>query len=595
MIIGKKELDRLLLLLALISVFVSSNAADLSIGGLLYNYKNGKYGSSVYVVGVSNSPSYDYNIEIPSIVTNGDRSYDVIGIGTYAFHSIYLIDITLPSSLTYIEGGGFNGCSNLRYIYCKSATPPAISRNSFSDNNYEKSCMCISADHICDYMDDPNWSQFKSIIIPWSFCYGDNSYYATNMSIQSNTVAVAPKYPMKYSGSITIPETAYLDYDRDFTVTSVGPYTFHYCESLTSVDLPNTVATISEHAFNNCTSLFSVNLQNSIVQIDKYAFNNCSCLTSISIPNSLKKISDYTFNGCTSLSNVSLPNNLQEICDYAFNNCSSLIGINLPNSLSYIANGTFNGCTSLAAIEIPSSVSSIGENAFFGCSSLNSINIPNSVHSIGINAFQNCSNLNDLTIGNSVTAIGSKAYYGCSSLSNILCKADIPPTIEQNTFSESTYSQASLRVPATSINLYRTTNNWKKFYHIMVDGVLATSVSLDISSASLYRNESLSLNATILPNNAVYKVVSWTSSDPSVATVSSTGLVTAKSLGNTKIIVKTDDGSNLSDTCYLVVKQRMATSISLNKTSANLYTDDTLQLSATVLPSNACLLVDDRP
>ena len=588
MIIVKKEIDRLLLLLALISVFLSSNAADLSIGGLLYNYKNGKYGSSVYVVGVSNSPSYDYSIEIPAKVTNGDRSYDVIGIGSYAFHSIYLIDITLPSSITYIEGGGFNGCSNLRYIYCNSTTPPTISGSSFSDTNYERAILCVSVTRICDYMDDPNWSRFNNYFNPKSFCYGDKYYYYNkliNTNSNDNTVSVSSKYPWKYFGDITIPDT--VKYDGKHLVTSIGPYTFHHCESLTSVNLSNSVTSISEHAFNECTALTSVNLKNNLVQIDKYAFNNCSSLTSISIPNSTIKISEYTFNGCTSLSNVSLSNNLQEIRDYAFNNCSSLIGINLPNSLSNIANGTFNGCTSLAAIEIPNSVSSIGENAFFGCSSLNSINIPNSVHSIGINAFQNCSNLNNLTIGNSVTAIGSKAYYGCSSLSNILCKADIPPSIEQNTFSESTYSQASLRVPATSIILYRTTNHWKKFFHIMVDGVLATSVSLDASSASLYKDETLMLNATVLPSNADYKAVTWTSSNPNVATVSANGLVTAKSIGTTMIIVKTDDGSNLADTCYLQVKQRFATSISLNKSSATLYTNESLQLSATVLPANA--------
>ena len=586
-----KELNRLLLLLALICVFIYSNAADFSSGGLLFNYTSGQYGSSVYVVGLSSASGSGIVLEIPTTVTHGSRHYDVVGIGDNAFRGTDLLEIYKNGSdLKYIGANAFYGCSNLKKVQIKMKSPPTIESNTFMASTYEKAVLCVPISYLCDYMDDPNWGRFTSIFNIGSFCYGGKYYYV----LEDNTAAVSPKYldGIKYFGDIIIPETVKNpDNNNTLTVTSVGPYAFHYCSGvnwgLTSVTLPSTITTISEHAFNYCTALTSISLPGSLLQIDKYAFNNCSSLTSISIPNSTIKISEYTFNGCTSLSNVNLPNNLQEICDYAFNNCSSLTGIILPISLSNIANGSFYGCASLAAIDIPNSVSYIGENAFFGCSSLNSISIPNSVHSIGINAFQNCSNLKNLTIGNSVETIGSKAYYGCSSLSNILCKANIPPEIDQNTFSESTYSQALLRVPATSINQYRTANNWKKFFNIMVDGVLATSVSLDVSYASLYRNESLSLNATILPSNAVYKAVTWTSSDPSVATVSSSGLVTAKSLGNTRIIVKTDDGSNLSDTCYLVVKQRMATSISLNKSSANLYTNETLQLSATVLPSNA--------
>ena len=49
-------------------------------------------------------------------------------------------------------------------------------------------------------------------------------------------------------------------------------------------------------------------------------------------------------------------------------------------------------------------------------------------------------------------------------------------------------------------------------------------------------------SATISPSNAANKNVTWSSSDQSVATIDSTGMVTPKGLGKTTITVKTSDG-----------------------------------------------------
>lgn len=119
--------------------------------------------------------------------------------------------------------------------------------------------------------------------------------------------------------------------------------------------------------------------------------------------------------------------------------------------------------------------------------------------------------------------------------------------------------------------------------------VLATSISLNNTSAELNTGETLQLTATVLPSNATNKTVTWTTSNSSVATVSSNGLVTAKAVGNATITARTIDGSNLSASCSVTVKQSsvLATSISLNKTSAEVSMGETLLLTATVLPNDA--------
>ena len=111
-----------------------------------------------------------------------------------------------------------------------------------------------------------------------------------------------------------------------------------------------------------------------------------------------------------------------------------------------------------------------------------------------------------------------------------------------------------------------------------------TSVSLDKYEATLCENETITLTATISPNHASNKNVTWNSSNTSVASVSN-GVVTALKAGTTSITVKTEDGGKTA-TCYVTVIAKVS-NISLNKTSASLTEGDTLTLTATITPSNA--------
>ena len=80
------------------------------------------------------------------------------------------------------------------------------------------------------------------------------------------------------------------------------------------------------------------------------------------------------------------------------------------------------------------------------------------------------------------------------------------------------------------------------------------SVSLNKSSLSLTIDGSEQLMATVSPADATDKSVSWTSSDESIATVSSTGVVTAVSAGSAIITVTTTDGGK-SATCNVTVTE----------------------------------------
>lgn len=79
-----------------------------------------------------------------------------------------------------------------------------------------------------------------------------------------------------------------------------------------------------------------------------------------------------------------------------------------------------------------------------------------------------------------------------------------------------------------------------------------TGVSLDKTALNLAVNTSEKLTATVTPANATNKAVTWSSKDPSVATVSADGTVTAKKAGTTIITVTTADGGKTA-TCTVTV------------------------------------------
>jgi uncharacterized repeat protein (TIGR02543 family) len=89
---------------------------------------------------------------------------------------------------------------------------------------------------------------------------------------------------------------------------------------------------------------------------------------------------------------------------------------------------------------------------------------------------------------------------------------------------------------------------YAKWSPISVTSVQLTQKTLEL----LVGSESVLLQYTILPANAINKSVSWLSTHPSVASVNN-GEVSPLTVGETDIIVTTQDGS-FSDTCHVIVK-----------------------------------------
>lgn len=107
--------------------------------------------------------------------------------------------------------------------------------------------------------------------------------------------------------------------------------------------------------------------------------------------------------------------------------------------------------------------------------------------------------------------------------------------------------------------VYFSGENLKPLYGVILVDNLVPDIALE--SISLDKTETVELGKTLTltpkftPSNATNKIVTWTSSDESVATVSNAGVVTPKKIGSTIITVTSQDG-NKKATCTVTVTNK---------------------------------------
>jgi uncharacterized protein YjdB len=129
-----------------------------------------------------------------------------------------------------------------------------------------------------------------------------------------------------------------------------------------------------------------------------------------------------------------------------------------------------------------------------------------------------------------------------------------------------------------------TTNGLTASCQVTVQVVLPTKVSLNKSAVTLEKGTTTTLAATIAPTTATDPSITWSTSNGNVATVSSSGLVTAIGGGISTIKATTTNG--LTASCQVTV-QVSPTNISLNSSSVTVKCGENTTLTATIAPTTA--------
>ena len=410
---------------------VVTNAYDVIIGGVYYNYT----ATNELEVTYGENP-YSGSVVIPMNVVVEGNTYVVTSIGNSAFEEcVDLTSIEVPGSVKRIGMHAFNGCDNLSSVYITDI-----------------SAWCNINFNIDPYESVPVRNSSNPLI------YADalylNGELVTDLVIPDNVTMINRFAFFAYRGLESV--------EVSNSVTDIGEDAFCRCANLKSAKLSSSMTIINQGVFSR-TGLTSITIPEGVKTLGTWSFDNCPELTTVVLPSTLTRLGDYAFEACTNLSEITLPESLtfigkdvfvntalynnqtggvylsgwllgyngelageyviadgtKYIADNVFHNCSGLTSIEIPNSVTIIGNYAFAYCTGLKSVRMGNGITSIGERAFYNCSGLTSIEIPNSVTSIGDYAFYDCSGLVSVVIPNSLTSIEYSAFRGCTSLGSI--------------------------------------------------------------------------------------------------------------------------------------------------------------------------------
>ena len=293
------------------------------------------------------TPWYSKRSKIRTVVV-GDGITDV---GLNAFYSLNkLVNVSLPSTCSYIGGSAFENCVSLKKINFPDSLKE-IAHYSFEDcsNSLE---IHISSIEMWLNLQLDSWNQVTA-----------------NLYLNGKAIT-----------SVTVPDG----------ISSISSYAFNGCTTLKSVIIPDTVKSIGEFAFYGCKSLTSITIPNDVTSIEAGTFEGCSSLKSIKIPDSVTSIGYYAFYECSSLTSIAIPEGVTDLEYATFMDCSNLTSVILPNSITRIDSSVFRRCYSLKSISLPEELVSIGDFVFDECftdfASV-TITVPDSMTAIGYCAF----------------------------------------------------------------------------------------------------------------------------------------------------------------------------------------------------------------
>ena len=374
---------------------------------------------------------------------------------------------------------------------------------------------------------------------------------------------------------------------------------FSGCTSLSKVDLSKNLTMIYEYTFSGCTSLAEIDIPDSVTSIGGFAFSGCTSLSKVDLPKKLTTIEAGTFRDCTSLKEIVIPDSVTEIrskweyngCYGAFSNCISLESITIGSGVESLGDEWIASCRRLENITvspenktyssvdgvlfnkdkrelsaypignkrssytIPDGVEKIGKKAFYGCRYIETLTIPASVKEIEDSALGNCYDIRTINyLGTreqwKEVVIGADNYM--FALVNVGCADDSQCRHvwgEWEVVEEATYEKDGLERRVCSLCKAEQTRKIPRLGAVKVD-----AIELSESEKKLNVGKSFTITATVKPDNAWNRTVTWSSSDPSIATVDENGTVTAIAEGEAIITAESADG--VTAECKVTVEKK---------------------------------------
>jgi hypothetical protein len=409
-----------------------------------------------------------------------------------------------------------------------------------------------------------------SITIPETVTDEDTTYTVTEIeatAFRRNTTLYKVVLPQTIQtiGSSAFYSSVISEINLPNGLTTIGSGAFQDCPNLKSISIPGTVITWDLQSFVN-TGLVDVDIQEGVQTIPKSAFQNCKSLKNITISEGLKSIDESAFYGCTELHTIDLPQSLLTLGKDAFA-YSGLYSIKIPDKITAIPTECFWNCKSLQHVTLPKLLKTLNTRAFSQCYKLEELSLPQGTSEIGEYAIEYCNNLKKVFIPESLQYIDIGNFHYIDSVSSHLqeihmaANENLPRLIfkdgskitdnEFNPFYNANIENVTLYVPKGTTSLYQNANVWRDFGNIVEESI---GLNIDRTQTIVAGNES-QINYSITPDIFPGNYITWTSSNENVATVNSSGVVTALSAGKTNIYatMETTYLETITDICQVTV------------------------------------------
>jgi uncharacterized protein YjdB/deoxycytidine triphosphate deaminase len=547
---------------------------------------------------------------------------NVTEIGRDAFSNNDFIEyVNIPDTVTTIGAGAFNDCDSLLEIKIPNNVTTVYSeryRSVFGDcDNLVKATIGNGLTELQE-SSFTNCAKLKEITI------GKNVKNIGREAFQN----------CKNLTSIVIPSS----------VKGIERGAFANCGSLKTLKLSEGLEYIGQTAFSNCGSLEEVIIPNSVTAIysGRYesTFGGCGNLVKVTIGDGLKELQERSFENCAKLKDITIGKNLRIIGREVFQNCGSLTNIVIPSSVKGIERGAFINCGSLKTLKLSEGLEYIGEAAFSNCGSLEEVIIPNSVTAIYSgryeSTFGNCGNLKKLLIPNSVSSIGERVIYESvnaviygyadsaaaqyamdnnlpfqelpakfseaitlkekelllmvgevRALAYTVTPADTTDAIVWKTTDEKIAAVDNVGIVTArsigSVSIIAATTSGKRASITIIVQAAPRTLTFKTASKTIALDQTYTQTAAIDDGSRTDVKVTYLSSNPEIASVSTSGKVTPKKAGTVTITASTFNG--LSAVYQLTVKKTPA-SVTLTPSKITLKVKETHTLKA-ALPSGS--------
>lgn len=507
------------------------------------------------------------------IFTNPDKASNTLIIRVSAFQDCpKLTKCEIPARAYQVVGNIFKGCTSLKEVKVNDNNPYYFTKDGV-----------LFGPALVNYK-----PQYDDAYALQSYPAGRQGAYTIPSSVNGKEIDQVWTSGFEGAASLT-------DITIPASIGRLGTAAFE-STGLTHVTIPDTVQQVDPAVFQNCTELVSVKLPAGLAEIDQYMFANCTSLQYVDMPDSITKINIYAFHNCTSLTSLALPKGLTSLSVGCFEKCYNLQHVVVPPSVInfpkddvgvynpfkyspvtvYVQKGStgdrfFN--SNLAELQASATASggslavvtlnSVADPAAIEVESLELIDAGHKVSVQGKFKIGSYLNVQPLTSGRDYNAFAAKANgeafqaYDLSLLpSGTTASGPFTLTIGQpDSYSSSAKlydANGAIATDYSSDCFIATLSALGPVALIDVNeatgDTAVTSVKLNRSALSLEVGETGKLSATVRPDSAADKSITWSSSNTDVASVISNGTVTAKKAGTAVITATAVNGKNASCT-----------------------------------------------